>query len=185
MVVSAAEVELRRDDLEGNDVLVASEAALGNGVREDIRDVVYVRPDKFNVHHSEAVVVELDGLNRRLQALDRPYLLIGFGRWGTSDPQAGIPVNFGQISGAKVIVESALPETSCMLSQGSHFFHNITSFRVFYFSLSPCDKYRIDWEWLNRQPAAGEAEFVRHVRLASPLKVMVDGTTSRGVIRHG
>jgi Pyruvate phosphate dikinase, AMP/ATP-binding domain len=185
MVVSAAEVELRPDDLEGNDVLVASEAALGNGVRDDIRDVVYVRPDKFNVHHSEAVVVELDGLNRQLQALDRPYLLIGFGRWGTSDPQAGIPVNFGQISGAKVIVESALPETSCMLSQGSHFFHNITSFRVFYFSLSPCDRYRIDWEWLNRQPAAGEAEFVRHVRLTSPLKIMVDGTTSRGVIRHG
>jgi len=185
MVVSAAEVELRPSDLEGSDVLVASEAALGNGVCHDIQDVVYVRPDKFNVHHSEAVAVELEGLNRQLQTLDRPYLLIGFGRWGTSDPQAGIPVNFGQISGAKVIVESALPETSSMLSQGSHFFHNITSFRVFYFSLSPFDKYRIDWEWLNRQPAACEVEFVRHVRLASPLKIMVDGTTSRGVIRHG
>jgi hypothetical protein len=185
MVVSAAEVELRPQDLEGNDVLVASETALGNGVREDIRDVVYAKPDKFNVHHSEAVASELEGLNRQLQALSLPYLLIGFGRWGTSDPQAGIPVNFGQISGAKVIVESALPETSSMLSQGSHFFHNITSFRVFYFSLSPFDKHRIDWEWLSRQPAAWESEFVRHVHLASPLKITVDGTTSRGVIRHG
>jgi hypothetical protein len=73
-------------------------------------------------------------MNHWLVTFDIPYLLIGFGRWGTSDPQAGIPVNFGQISGAKVIVESALPETSSMLSQGSHFFHNITSFRVFYFS---------------------------------------------------
>jgi hypothetical protein len=185
MVVSSAEVELRPRDLEGHDVLAASEAALGNGVRDDVQDIVYVKPDKFNVHHSEAVAVELEGLNRELQALGRPYLLIGFGRWGTSDPQAGIPVNFGQISGAKVIVESALPETSCMLSQGSHFFHNITSFRVFYFSLSPCDKYKINWEWLNRQPAARETGYVRHVRLASPLKIMVDGTTSRGVIRHG
>jgi len=185
MVVSAAEVELRPEDMEENDVLLASEAALGNGVREDIRDIVYVKPDKFNVHHSEAVASELEGLNRRLQALGLPYLLIGFGRWGTSDPQAGIPVNFGQISGAKVIVESALPETSSMLSQGSHFFHNITSFRVFYFSLSPFDKHRIDWEWLSRQPAAWEAEFVRHVHLASPLKITVDGTAGRGVIRHG
>jgi hypothetical protein len=185
MVVSAADVELRPEDLEGNDVLVASEAALGNGIREDIQDIVYVKPDRFNVHHSEAVASELEGLNRQLQALGLPYLLIGFGRWGTSDPQAGIPVNFGQISGAKVIVESALPETSSMLSQGSHFFHNITSFRVFYFSLSPFDRHRIDWEWLSRQPAAGEAEFVRHVRLASPLKITVDGTAGRGVIRHG
>jgi len=185
MVVSTAEVRLQPNDLEGNGVLVASETALGNGAREDIQDVVYVKPDKFNVHHSEAVATELEGLNRQLQTSGIPYLLIGFGRWGTSDPQAGIPVNFGQISNARVIVESALPETSSMLSQGSHFFHNITSFRVFYLSLSPFDKYRIDWEWLTKQPAAGEAEFVRHVRLASPLKIMVDGTTSRGVIRHG
>jgi hypothetical protein len=93
--------------------------------------------------------------------------------------------SFGQISGAKVIIESALPETSSMLSQGSHFFHNITSFRVFYLSLSPFDKHRIDWEWLNRQAAAAETEFVRHVHLASPLKIMVDGTSGRGVICHG
>ncbi len=185
MVVSEAEVKLQASDLEGKGILVASETALGNGVREDIQDVVYVKPDKFNVHHSEAVAAELEGLNRALQRLDHPYLLIGFGRWGTSDPQAGIPVNFGQISNARVIVESALPETSSMLSQGSHFFHNITSFRVFYISLSPFDKYKIDWEWLSKQPAAGEAEYVRHVRLASPLKIVFDGTTSRGVIRYG
>ena len=185
MVVSAAEIELCPKDLEGNDVLAASEAALGNGVREDIRDIVFVRPDRFHVHHSQAVASELEGLNRKLQTLGLSYVLIGFGRWGTSDPQAGIPVNFGQISGAKVIIESALPETSSMLSQGSHFFHNITSFRVFYFSLSPFDKHRIDWEWLNRQAAASETEFVRHVHLASPLKIMVDGTSGRGVIRHG
>jgi hypothetical protein len=93
-------------------------------------------------------------------------------------------VNFGQICGAKVIIESALPETSSMLSQGSHFFHNITSFRVFYFSVGAEDPYQIDWDWISRQPVIQETDYVRHVRLSTPLKIKVDGTTSRGVIHH-
>ena len=184
MVVSEANVELSLAELMGKNVLAASESALGNGVLGSIQDVVYVKPEKFNVHHSEAVASELEGLNYPLVEEGRPYLLIGFGRWGTSDPQAGIPVNFGQICGAKVIIESALPETSTMLSQGSHFFHNITSFKVFYFSISPSDKYTIDWGWLNGQNAVHDTEFVRHVRLPAPLKIKVDGRTSRGVICH-
>ena len=184
MVVSEANVELPLAELMGKNVLAASESALGNGVLGSIQDVVYVKPEKFNVHNSEAVASELEGLNYPLVEEGRPYLLIGFGRWGTSDPQAGIPVNFGQICGAKVIIESALPETSTMLSQGSHFFHNITSFKVFYFSISPSDKYTIDWGWLNGQNAVHDREFVRHVRLPAPLKIKVDGRTSRGVICH-
>ena len=184
MVVSEANVEVSLAELMGKNVLAASESALGNGVLGSIQDVVYVKPEKFNVHHSEAVASELEGLNYPLVEEGRPYLLIGFGRWGTSDPQAGIPVNFGQICGAKVIIESALPETSTMLSQGSHFFHNITSFKVFYFSISPSDKYTIDWGWLNGQNAVHDTEFVRHLRLPAPLKIKVDGRTSRGVICH-
>jgi hypothetical protein len=184
MVVSEANVELSLAELMGKNVLAASESALGNGVLGSIQDVVYVKPEKFNVHHSEAVASELEGLNYPLVEEGRPYLLIGFGRWGTSDPQAGIPVNFGQICGAKVIIESALPETSTMLSQGSHFFHNITSFKVFYFSISPSDKYTIDWGWLNGKNAVHDTEFVRHVRLPAPLKIKVDGRTGRGVICH-
>lgn len=184
MVVSSAKVKISPDELTGENVLLASESALGNGVLDSIRDIVYVKPEKFNVHYSEAVASELERLNTGLVEFNSPYLLIGFGRWGTSDPRAGIPVNFGQICGAKVIVESALPETSSMLSQGSHFFHNITSFRVFYFSVGAEDKYRIDWDWLKARPAVQETEHARHVRLSSPLKIKVDGTTSRGVIRH-
>ena len=184
MVVSEARVDLSLAELEGENVLVASESALGNGVLENIRDIVYVKPEKFSVHHSGTVAVELERLNQRLVSSGRPYLLVGFGRWGTSDSQAGIPVNFGQICGAKVIVESALPETSSMLSQGSHFFHNITSFRVFYFSVSPWDRYKIDWDWLNKQHVVKETGFVRQVKLLSPLKIRVDGRTSRGVITH-
>jgi len=184
MVVSSAQVEVSSEELTGENVLLASESALGNGVLESIRDIVYVKPDSFNVHYSEDIASELEKLNNKLVTFGSPYLLIGFGRWGTSDSQAGIPVNFGQICGAKVIVESALPETSSMLSQGSHFFHNITSFRVFYFSLRAEDQYTIDWDWLNSQTVVEETYFVRHVRLSSPLKIKVDGTTSRGVIRH-
>lgn len=185
MVVSEANVELPLAELMGKNVLAASESALGNGVLGSIQDVIYVKPEKFNVHHSEAVASELERLNYPLVKEGRPYLLIGFGRWGTSDPQAGIPVNFGQICGAKVIIESALPETSTMLSQGSHFFHNITSFKVFYFSISPADRHKIDWGWLNGQNAVHDTEFVRHVKLPAPLKIKVDGRTGRGVICHG
>jgi hypothetical protein len=184
MVVSEADVELPLAELVGNNVLAATESALGNGTLDSIRDIVYVKPEKFNVHLSEAVAAQLEDLNYHLVNEGHPYLLIGFGRWGTSDPQVGIPVNFGQISGAKVIIEAALLETSTMLSQGSHFFHNMTSFRVFYFSMSPSDPYQIDWSWLNEQKAVGDTEFVRHVRLPVPLTIKVDGRTGRGVIYH-
>jgi len=185
MVVSEANIEITAAEMKGPGVLVASETALGNGLLDDLQDVVFVKPGKFDVHRTEVIAAELEGLNHRLTSAGRPYLLIGFGRWGTSDPAAGIPVNFGQISGAKVIVESALPETSSMLSQGSHFFHNITSFKVFYFSVNPSDSRPIDWAWLDGQPCAEETPFVKHVRPAVPLTVKVDGKTSRGVIRHG
>ncbi|MFZ2053030.1 MAG: PEP/pyruvate-binding domain-containing protein [Candidatus Aminicenantales bacterium] len=185
MVVSSARVSISAEELVGKNVLLASESALGNGVLDQIKDIVYVKPERFNVHYSETVASELERLNHWLVTFDSPYLLIGLGRWGTSDPQAGIPVNFGQICGAKVIVECALPETSSMLSQGSHFFHNITSFRVFYFSLGAEDRFKIDWDWIQRQPAVHETDHVRHVRLPAPLTIKVDGTSSRGVIHHG
>ncbi len=184
MVVSEASVDLPLAELTGGNVLAASESALGNGVLDSIHDVVYVKPERFNVHHSAAVASELERLNCPLAKERRPYLLIGFGRWGTSDPAAGIPVNFGQICGAKVIVELALPETSTMLSQGSHFFHNMTSFKVFYFSISPTERYKVDWGWLNGQEAVQDTAFVRHVRLPAPLKIKVDGRTGRGLIGH-
>jgi hypothetical protein len=127
---------------------------------------------------------QLEDLNSKLVDSQVPYLLIGFGRWGSSDPQGGIPVNFGQICGAKAIVEATLPEMNFMLSQGSHFFHNITSFRVFYFSVPHWDRHTIDWNWLRGQKTSTETDFIRHVKLSTPLKIKVDGTKSRGVIYH-
>ncbi|MDH5706628.1 MAG: hypothetical protein OEZ45_11495, partial [Candidatus Aminicenantes bacterium] len=122
--------------------------------------------------------------NRLLVNDKHPYVLIGFGRWGSSDSSGGIPLKFGQISGAKVIVESTLPNMNFMLSQGSHFFHNITSFQVCYFSVAHWDERRIDWNWLNQQKVINETQYIRHVRLSSPLQIKVDGKKSRGVISH-
>ena len=96
----------------------------------------------------------------------------------------GIPVDFGQISGAKVIVEISLSNFGYMMSQGSHFFHNVTSFKVFYFSMRHDDDRSIDWKWLKTKDSCFETKHVRHIRLDSPLAVKVDGKSGRGVILH-
>jgi hypothetical protein len=185
MVLTHDIVDIAREELRGGDVLVGSESVLGNGTVDGVRDVVYVKPEDFHITRTPEVARELEGVNRTLTAEGRPYVLMGLGRWGSSDPLCGIPVNFGQISGTKAIVEIALPDMSCMLSQGSHFFHNITSFKVCYFSVAHDEKHRIDWDWLKRQKAAHETDLLRLVRLDAPLDIRVDGRTGRGVIRHG
>jgi hypothetical protein len=134
--------------------------------------------------HTRRIAAEIETIDRDLTAAGRPYLLIGFGRWGSSDPWLGVPVAWSQIAGAKVIVEASLPGASPDPSQGTHFFHNLTSFGVPYLTVRHTGPYAIDWEWLDRQPAANETELVRHVRLASPLRVKVDGRTGCGVIHH-
>ena len=109
-------------------------------------------------------------------------MLIGFGRWGSSDPWLGIPVNWGQVSGAKAIVETAMENLNVEFSQGSHFFHNLTSFNVSYFSVKISDSYKIDWDWLSKQHVEYETDFVRHVSLSSVLHTKVDGRSGRGAI---
>lgn len=185
MVVSDLLVEVPLDELYGDRALVASESVLGNGVIIDIKDVVYVRPDAFRRAHSQMIAEQLEKVNLNLVDAGLRYLLIGFGRWGTTDPQGGIPVNFGQISGSKVIVEATLPGMNFILSQGSHFFHNLTSFKIGYFSVPYDGKFKIDWDWLGRQTVVTETNLIRHARLARPLTVKIDGRSGRGVILRG
>ena len=175
-------VQVEVDELSSPGALVASESALGNGDVDTIRDIVYVRPQHFEPAQAKAIAGDLQALNRTLTLAGRPYMLVGLGRWGSSDPSAGIPVDFAQISGARVIVESAFPEADLMLSQGSHFFHNITSFRVLYLAVSDLRKGRVDWDWLDAQPAIAQTDRLRHLWLPAPLRVKVDGRTSRGVV---
>jgi len=184
MMVGGEKIEVPREELTGDNVVLASETVLGNGVRDDLEDVVFIRPDAFEPAKTHAIANELEGINRRLTEEGRRYLLIGFGRWGTSDPWLGVPVAWGQISGARVIVEATLPDVQPDLSQGSHFFHNLLSFHVLYISVEHHGPYRIDWEWLGRQPVVQATDHVTHVRLPDPLEIRVDGGNGRGVILH-
>jgi len=183
MVVSQEVVEIAVEEMRAEDVLLASETVLGNGIINTIRDVVYIRPEIFEAKNTPLIAAELETINRKLVEAGQPYLLIGFGRWGSSDPWLGIPVNWGQVSGARVIVEATLPNMDKEISQGSHFFHNLASFQVCYFAVRHSGKYQIDWQWLAAQPAITETQFVRQVRLRQPLLVKVDGRSGRGVIK--
>ena len=181
MMVSAERVEISAADLEPPGLLLAAHGVLGNGAASDVTDVVLVRREAFEAGDTPGIAQELDALNQELLAAGRPYLLVGFGRWGTSDPAGGVPVAFAQISGARAIVEAMLPGMAFRPSQGAHFFHNVTSFRVLYFSAADRS---IDWSWLDAQPALRETPRVRWIRLPAPLTIRVDGRTGQGVIRR-
>ncbi len=183
MVIPRGDTLVSPVDLSGDRVVVAADRALGNGTRADLADVVYVRPDTFDAAHTRAIALEVEEANRRLVREGRPYVLLGFGRWGSSDPWLGVPVDWGQISGAKVIVETSTKGMNPDASQGAHFFHNLIGFGVFYLTASLRGG-AIDWDWLAAQPAAHESAHVRHVRLTAPLAVRVDGLAGLGVLER-
>jgi hypothetical protein len=179
-----ATVEVGAEELDDERVVVASELTLGNGVRSDLSDVVMLPPERFDRLATGRIAAELEGLNGELVDQGRPYLLLGFGRWGTTDPSMGVPVLWGQIAGAAVIVEATLPEVDPELSQGSHFFHNLLGRQVLYLSVPHDGPHPIDWRWLSAQPVHGATEHAVHLRLERPLRVRVDGRQRRGVIER-
>jgi len=183
IVISRASVTISDQDLSNPTVIITSDRALGNGIVEDVRDIVFVRPETFAPENTPAIAQEIGDINKSLRDEGRPYLLIGFGRWGSSHPSLGIPVDWSQISGARVIVESTLPNMNVELSQGSHFFHNLSSFEAKYFMLRYDGPYKVNWEWLNRQSLRQETSHLRHVETRDPLIICVDGQKGRGVIR--
>jgi hypothetical protein len=185
MFVPDQAVAVAPEELAGAHTVLSSEAVIGNGVAHDLCDIVYVRRDNFRTDYTHIIAREIEHCNRELMEQRRPYLLIGFGRWGSSHPNLGIPVAWSQISGARVIVEATLPDFAVDLSQASHFFHNLASFRAMYFMVPHNQQPGIAWEWLERQRVVDEGQFVRHVRLDQPLSVRVDGRTGRGVVLAG
>ena len=182
MMVPNEIVEVTQEQLSDPSVVVASDMVIGNGISKNIQDIVFVRPENFSPMSTSVIAQQLEALNRELQQQQRPFVLIGFGRWGSSHSSLGIPVDWSQISGARTIVEATLPEMNVELSQGSHFFHNLSSFGATYFMVQHGGRGSIDWDWLNRQPVVHETNLIRHVRPSVGLAVRVDGRSRRGVI---
>jgi hypothetical protein len=182
MAVFQEIVDIEESHLAWEKPMAASRNVMGNGCVDWIQDIVYVVPETFQLKNSKAVAVEITGINRQLVDAGISYALIGPGRWGTSDPWLGIPVEWGQISGARVIIETQLPGIQIDLSQGSHFFHNMSNLGVLYFSLKKDDLCPMDWKWLDEQKVMNERKYIRHIRLKSPLKVKVDGRKPIGAI---
>lgn len=170
--------------IEKKGMILYSESALGNGISNDVFDVVYVKTESYNAANNLLVAREIEKLNKIFSESDRNYILVGPGRWGSSDPWLGIPVKWPHISQARVIVESGLENYRVEPSQGTHFFQNLTSFGVGYFTINPFlkDGGFFDEAFLNAQPAAYETDFIRHVQFDSPLTVIINGKKKIGAV---
>jgi hypothetical protein len=159
---------------------------MGNGRIESIRDVVYVKQDVFDKTKTRDIVKDIEAINQTFRERKQNYILIGPGRWGTRDPFIGIPVNWSQISAARIIVETSLDDFPLDASLGSHFFHNVTSMNVGYFSIQQdSGKDFIDWDKLGSQSPVSETEYLKHVRFQKPLSVVMDGRKRISVIFTG
>ena len=171
------------DEIDIQKALLYSTSALGHGKVKDIYDFIYIKPDSFNPAKTKEIAQELDELNSKFIDWQRNYVLVGPGRWGSSDPWLGIPIKWSQISQARVIVEAGLENFRVDPSQGTHFFQNLTSFRVAYLTVNPYLNDGIyDVNYLNSLPAWHETKFLRCVKFNHPLTIQVDAKTNQGVI---
>jgi CheY-like chemotaxis protein len=175
--------DLALDDVREEQLICRSSKVLGNGRIEDLHDVIVVDSQRFERSRSQEVSEAVAEFNRRLNEENRPYLLIGVGRWGSTEPWLGIPVEWDEISGARVIVEAGFRDFRVTPSQGSHFFQNLTAFQIGYFTVNPdAGEGSVDWQWLTEQPAVEEHGCVRHLQFAEPIRVVMNSRTSQGVI---
>jgi hypothetical protein len=175
--------DLTLDDVQPERLICQSGKVLGNGRIENLHDVIVVDSQRFERSRSQEVAEAVAHFNHRLNAENRPYLLIGVGRWGSTEPWLGIPVEWDEISGARVIVEAGFRDLRVTPSQGSHFFQNLTAFQIGYFTVNPdAGEGSIDWQWLTEQSAMEEQGCVRHLQFTEPIRVVMNSRTSQGVI---
>jgi len=164
--------------------ILYSRNALGNGITSDVKDLIYIKSDVFNASHNPLIAREIEQLNRSFMEAGSNYVLVGPGRWGSSDPWLGIPVKWPHISQARVIVESGMENYRIEPSQGTHFFQNLTSFGVGYFTVNQFlenDGF-FDEAFLNTLPAVQETQYIRHVRFQQPICIKINGKKRIGVV---
>jgi hypothetical protein len=176
-------VSVKIDNFDVYETIVYSKLTLGNGIFKDISDFVFVKPEAFASSETRVIADEIDKINNTMRLEKRNYILAGPGRWGSSDAWLGIPVKWGQISEARIIIEAGLENYRIDPSQGTHFFQNLTSFRVGYMTVNPFINegfYNINY--LNSQTAIFENKYLKHVRFPAPLTIKIDGKQNVGII---
>jgi hypothetical protein len=186
IVESEQSSEIVIDAVDAAKTIVASDSALGNGVFPGIRDVVYVNPEAWDPARSKELALKIEEINHGFREKKANYVLIGPGRWGSADPWLGIPVKWSQISEARVIIESGLKNYRIDPSQGTHFFQNLTSFRVGYMTINPFlgdGSYNLPK--LSACKAVYDDGMIRHVQFGKPLVIKIDGKSNRGIIFEG
>jgi hypothetical protein len=174
------QVEISADEIARS--FCVSSHALGNAEKNDMADILFIKPAEFDTAKTPQIAREIGELNAALLQEARKFLLVGPGRWGSADRWLGIPVNWAEICGVGAMVETASSKLKADPSQGSHFFHNITTLGITYATVLDADTEFIDWDWLTAQPMANETTHVAHVRLDKPFTLKVDGRTSKCVM---
>jgi hypothetical protein len=183
LVGSGAGYSIDPESISDESTVLVSRRSMGNGIINDISDLIYIDPEKFNNKLTGEMASEIDMMNEKMLREDRRYVLLGPGRWGSRDRFLGIPVVWPQISNAKVIVEVGLPDFHVDASLGSHFFHNVTSMNVGYFSINhESDDGKIMWDKLKNQAVVATGKFFRHIRFEKPLTIRMDGKKGMAVI---
>ncbi len=184
MVSRSFSQKITFEDIKEKSVLCSSNITLGNGHINDVKHIVFVKPEKFNTMKTYDIATEIGELNRLLQG--HGYILIGPGRWGSSDPLLGIPVKWHQISNSRTIVESNYEKFSIDPSYGTHFFHNVTSLGMAYFTINSKQKEQIiDWDWFEKQKTEKDMEYVKLIKVDKALDIRIDGGTGKGIIALG
>lgn len=184
LIRSVSQLDVDLDAVLKEDIVLYSEKSMGNGLDTTITDIVYVDPDTFDRSKTEEIALEIEEVNEKLKLLGRRYVLIGPGRWGTRDRWLGVPVSFGQISNARVIVETALKDFQVDSSLGSHFFHNVTSMNIGYFTVPyKRDDSFIDYDYLKSMQCVSKGKSVIHLTSENPFIILMDGKNSKSIIK--
>ena len=180
MLEESVDIDIDMSEVDRSRAICMSTRSLGNGVIDDISDVVYIHPDRLDRMKTSDLTDHIEEIDAKLRKKGRPYLLIGPGRWGSSDPSLGIPVSWDQIRGAKAIVEVPMSDIHVEPSQGSHFFQNIVTFHIGYLTIT--DEDLLDFDWLDQVGSEAEIGSLRHISLNKPLKVVLDSRDSEAII---
>ncbi|WP_128331036.1 PEP/pyruvate-binding domain-containing protein [Apibacter sp. HY039] len=164
--------------------ILTSNNALGNGIVDDVYDIIYVKSEGFNASNNQQIAYEIEKLNKDFTEGDRGYVLVGPGRWGSSDPWLGIPIKWSYVTNARLLVESGLENYRIEPSQGTHFFQNLTSFGVGYYTINSYHEGEgtFDEKYLNEQPAIFESQFIRHIRFNQPIIIKTNGKKKCGLV---